>query len=143
MIPTRDYVYDAVLHKIVDGDTVWLDVDLGGHVYARWRLRLLGYDSPSARTPEGRRAAVALSAFLWGPDGGLPEPLVIETVRDKQDVYGRLLVRVWRKRDGVEVTPHMIEHGYGVPWDGTGGHPAQPGAEVSRSVSADVDGATS
>ena len=40
------YTYRAKLVKVVDGDTVDLDVDLGFHTTLRIRGRLIGVDTP-------------------------------------------------------------------------------------------------
>ena len=45
------YVYRAKILRIVDGDTVDIDLDLGfGVIYAKQRVRLLGIDTPESRT---------------------------------------------------------------------------------------------
>ena len=44
-------VYKCTILKIIDGDTVDVDVDLGfGMKYAKQRVRLLGIDTPESRT---------------------------------------------------------------------------------------------
>ena len=45
------YVYKAKILRVVDGDTVDIDLDLGfGVIYAKQRVRLLGIDTPESRT---------------------------------------------------------------------------------------------
>jgi hypothetical protein len=45
------YEYRATLLKIVDGDTVDVDIDLGfGVVLSNQRIRLYGIDTPESRT---------------------------------------------------------------------------------------------
>ena len=45
------YVYRAKILRVIDGDTVDIDLDLGfGIVYAKQRVRLLGIDTPESRT---------------------------------------------------------------------------------------------
>ena len=43
--------YDVRLVKVVDGDTVDVDIDLGfGMAYVKQRVRMLGIDTPESRT---------------------------------------------------------------------------------------------
>ena len=45
------YEYNVTITKVVDGDTVDVDIDLGfGMVYKKQRVRLLGIDTPESRT---------------------------------------------------------------------------------------------
>jgi len=132
-MPTRLYTYDAECLRVVDGDSVQLVVSLGAHVFAHWDVRLLGYDAPGRFTAPGKASTAHLRSLLYLPDG-TPEPLRVLTFKDEDDLYGRLLAQVWRARDGHEVRPAMVEAKHGVQWDGTGGHPAQPGAEKDRST---------
>jgi len=45
------YEYMVTITKVVDGDTVDVDIDLGfGMVYKKQRVRLLGIDTPESRT---------------------------------------------------------------------------------------------
>ncbi len=131
-MPVRDYVYDAVILRAQDGDSVVLDVDLGGNdpQHGHWKCRMEGYDAPGRYTEQGKAATAYLRSLLRAEDG-TPRPLVIGTKKDRGDKYGRLLVRVWVKETGVEVGPAMVAAGFGVPWDGTGPHPPQPGGETA------------
>ena len=45
------YEYNVTIAKVVDGDTVDVDIDLGfGMVYKKQRVRMLGIDTPESRT---------------------------------------------------------------------------------------------
>ena len=45
------YEYNCKIRRVVDGDTVDVDIDLGfGIVYANQRIRLYGIDTPESRT---------------------------------------------------------------------------------------------
>lgn len=45
------YEYNVTIVKVVDGDTVDVDIDLGfGMVYKKQRVRMLGIDTPESRT---------------------------------------------------------------------------------------------
>ena len=40
------YIYQATCTRVVDGDTIDADIDLGFRMLRRERLRLLGIDTP-------------------------------------------------------------------------------------------------
>jgi|TARA_B100000424_G_scaffold229569_1_gene191072 micrococcal nuclease len=45
------YEYNVTVTKVVDGDTVDVDIDLGfGMTYKKQRVRLMGIDTPESRT---------------------------------------------------------------------------------------------
>ena len=45
------YEYNVKIVKVVDGDTVDVDIDLGfGMVYKKQRVRMVGIDTPESRT---------------------------------------------------------------------------------------------
>ena len=45
-----DHKYKAKVRRVVDGDTLDLDIDLGFHITLSERVRLLGIDTPETRT---------------------------------------------------------------------------------------------
>ena len=57
------YVYKAKILRVVDGDTVDIDLDLGfGVIYAKQRVRLLGIDTPESRTRDLEEKKKGLAA---------------------------------------------------------------------------------
>ena len=45
------YEYNVTIVKVVDGDTVDVDIDLGfGMTYKKQRVRMVGIDTPESRT---------------------------------------------------------------------------------------------
>lgn len=106
--------YRARIVRVVDGDTVEADVALGFNTWRRGeRLRLVGIDAPEPRgetRAAGERATDALRRRIEGRE------LVICTVADRADSFGRYLVRIY---DGAEaVNDWLIEKGLARPWDG-------------------------
>lgn len=91
------YQYEAIVLKIIDGDTIDISIDLGFNVWLRdLRVRLYGIDTPETRTKdltekaEGFRAKERVSLLL--PPG---TTCVVDTLLDKQDKYGRILGTFW------------------------------------------------
>ena len=82
--------------KVVDGDTVDVDIDLGFGVWLRkQRIRLYGIDTPESRTSDDVEKVYGLAAkdFLikWTDAGDL----TLKTFKDGKGKFGRILGELW------------------------------------------------
>jgi endonuclease YncB( thermonuclease family) len=77
------YTYKAYVEKIIDGDTIWLNVDCGFKIWSRQKIRLRGINAPEVTTPKGIEAMKFVIATLKG----LPFVIVKSHGRDKYDRY--------------------------------------------------------
>ena len=84
------YEYKAKLVKVVDGDTVDLDVDLGFHMTARIRFRLARINTPEVRGKE-KEAGLLAKAFVLHEL--LNADIVVKT--EKTGKYGRWLGEIF------------------------------------------------
>ncbi len=50
------YTYKGYVEKIIDGDTLWVNIDCGFKTLVRQKIRLRGVDTPEIMFPEGKRA---------------------------------------------------------------------------------------
>lgn len=85
------YEYRCKVVRVVDGDTVDVDIDLGFGVWLRKeRIRLLGIDTPESRTRdrEEKKYGLAAKAFLKKALGLNP---VLVTSKDGKGKFGRIL----------------------------------------------------
>jgi endonuclease YncB( thermonuclease family) len=124
-------VWDAIVDKVHDGDTVNLDIDikkavrgvdktLGFHVYiANRRLRfhnatrLYGINAPELTTDAGKAARAALQRQL--PVGTAVQ---VTTWLAQNDKYGRLLGRICLPTK--YVNQWMVTNGHASVYYGTG-----------------------
>jgi micrococcal nuclease len=113
--PIPQFIYNAVVLKWVDGDTVDLDIDWGGHIHRIERCRLIGIDTPERGMLHYKEATA--NAQFDAPAG---TRCVVKTELDKDDKYGRLLVTIWVGE--LNVNQDQIDDGFAVPYDG--GHKA-------------------
>ncbi|MEW1565845.1 thermonuclease family protein [Streptomyces sp. NPDC093509] len=116
------YEYAARLVKVVDGDTVDLDVDLGFDIHTRQRIRLLGINCPEHGSIAGDDATAFTKQWLTehGPD------LTLRTVKDRKEKYGRLLGTIVASTR--ILNSDLVTEGHAVDYDGGRRTlPAQPG----------------
>jgi micrococcal nuclease len=113
----RLYHYNARCTANHDGDTVTVDIDLGMNLVQRGvNIRLCGINAPEIRgitKVAGQAATKYLSDLILGKD------IVIETIKDKQEKFGRLLARVYvLGTDGcwIDVCAAMVAAGHAVPF---------------------------
>lgn len=114
------YEYRAQITKVVDGDTVDAEVDLGFHVQFTMRLRLFGINAPEMNTSAGPLSKAHLIELLSPPTeppipAGIYLPVTIRTQKDRTEKYGRYLATIIRT-DGVDVNALMVADGFAIGW---------------------------
>lgn len=84
------YEYAARATNVVDGDTLDLLVDVGFGIHVQQRVRLLGINCAEHGTIAGDDATAFTKAWIaeHGPD------LLVRTVKDRKEKYGRLLAQI-------------------------------------------------
>lgn len=109
------YHYTAKLIRVVDGDTVWLNVDLGFTVHVEICFRLLGINAPElygTGTTAGTDAKAHLATLLGQGAITLRSEKPLKT-----DKYGRWIADVTVTRpDGssFNVNKQMVADGHAV-----------------------------
>jgi micrococcal nuclease len=106
------YAYRAKIERVVDGDTVVLDIDQGLRTYRdnEW-LRLFGIDAPEM-VGLTRTAGEAARAWLTTRLGD--DELVLCTIADRRDSFGRYLGVLFD--DMGNVNEALVEAGHAVPY---------------------------
>lgn len=87
------YTYKATVVKVVDGDTIDVDIDVGFHTTLRKRLRFLGIDTWEVRGEEKEKGLIAKARLQEVLDQA--ESIYVQTVMDATGKYGRVLAWVW------------------------------------------------
>tara|TARA_B100001115_G_C15583761_1_gene278940 strand:+ start:157 stop:567 length:411 start_codon:yes stop_codon:yes gene_type:complete len=90
------YEYKCKVVRVVDGDTVDVDIDLGFGVWMRkQRIRMYGIDTPESRTSDKveKKYGLAAKDFLvkWTNAG----ELTLKTFKDDRGKFGRILGELW------------------------------------------------
>ena len=116
------YEYRCKVTRVVDGDTVDVDIDLGFGVWLhKERVRIYGIDTPESRTRdlEEKKYGLAAKAFLTGmldDEAGI----ILKTHKDKEGKFGRILGELWRTTDfaNQSINEYMIEKHHAVRYMG-------------------------
>ena len=121
------YEYNCIIVKVIDGDTVDVDIDLGFGMWLRnERVRVHGIDTPESRTRDNVEKIFGLAAKKFVTDTlkkGSKQTLVTEKPGDEsKGKFGRILgkFRVYdAKTDSWDFMGNiMIREGHAVPYHG-------------------------
>jgi len=112
------YEYGCQVNRVVDGDTIDVDLDLGFDIIYKCRLRLYGIDTPESRTRNkdekvrGKLAAKFLKdAILNGKN------VILQTqLKDSKGKFGRVLASV--VVDGININQRMVTNHLAVRYEG-------------------------
>jgi micrococcal nuclease len=116
------YVYKCKVVRVVDGDTVVLDIDLGFFITIRRSCRLLKYNAPemfgTKKTDSEFKAGIKCKEKLEElldiitPLPKLvedkPKQFICKTELDRNDKYGRVLVEISEVGSSSSVNDDMI-----------------------------------
>jgi micrococcal nuclease len=115
------FIYRCKILKVLDGDTVEIDLDLGFNIMlANQKVRLAGIDTPESRTsnneekPRGLLSKKKVQEKL--PVGSWQK---IQTMKSdsNDDKFGRIL-GVFIMEDGTSLNQWMIDNNYAVLYSG-------------------------
>lgn len=100
--------------KVVDGDTIDVDIDLGFNISYTQRVRLAGIDTPESRTKDAREKALGLEVkdkLKKAIDAA--KTVVVKTeLPDSSEKYGRILGWVYLDGDNRSLNEQLIDEGY-------------------------------
>jgi len=115
------WTYRCKLRRVVDGDTVDVDIDLGFGIWQmNERVRIMGIDTPESRTRDKieKKFGLAAKAKLKSLLG--PRPVLQTTIskkgEDMKGKFGRVLGDFII--EGKPVTEIMCKSGHAVPYFG-------------------------
>jgi micrococcal nuclease len=114
--------YDVTIVKIVDGDTVDVDIDLGFGITLRdERVRIMGIDTPESRTSDKVEKVFGLASKQRLTELLNDNPVLItfddKKGEDMKGKFGRVLGD-FKTSDGRRVTDILIEEGHAVRYYG-------------------------
>ena len=103
------------INRVIDGDTIDLNIDLGFGITLSQRVRLKGINAAETRTLDIEEKKKGIEARLWlekelARDG----EWIIETT--KEDKYGRILGTLYLVGDPVTVNEKILNEGIAKPY---------------------------
>jgi len=107
------YVRNAKVNRIIDGDTLVLDVDLGCSVFVNMFVRLEGINASEMKTAAGKITKKYLEEKI--PPG---TAVVVQTIKDKKEKYGRYLAVVYIGKETVSLNDSLVTQNLAVAYDG-------------------------
>lgn len=118
-MPQQEWVFRARLQRVIDGDTIDVEIDCGMHNVRTERLRLLRVNAPEMHGESHERGQKAKEfTERWLVLAITPTvgewPLVIQTYKD--DNFGRYLAEVWRVYDKHSLNDDLLSTGNAVPF---------------------------
>ncbi len=111
------YMYKCKLIRIIDGDTLECNVDLGFNILRKSILRLQDIDAPELKTKDLVEKAHAMESTEALKNMILDEnPEGVFYIHSKKiDSFGRCLATVILK-SGLEVNTELVDLGYASKW---------------------------
>ena len=108
------YEYKVKITRVVDGDTVDAEVDLGFDTFIKDRIRLMGLDTPESRTRNKKEKALGLAAKAY-----LKELLrenkgdiILRTSKEGKGKFGRILGTLLIYDGKTNVNQMLIDEGH-------------------------------
>ena len=109
------YEYNCRLVRVIDGDTIDIDVDLGFDVWLlKQRVRLMGIDTPESRTRNLAEKELGLASKRRLKEL-LSKKFIIRTHKDGKGKFGRILgepIVDHAEYGKINICDRLIEEGY-------------------------------
>lgn len=116
------YEYRCKLKRVIDGDTVDIDIDLGFDIWVKGeRVRLSGIDTPESRTRDQEEKKYGLAAKAYVEKFCDDKWLILKTKKyDSKGKFGRILGEIWRTSSFSDksLNDYLIEKHHAVPYHG-------------------------
>jgi micrococcal nuclease len=115
------YIYRIrSVHKVVDGDTIDADIDLGFDISLTKRIRLAGIDTPESRTTDAYEKKLGLEVKEWLKHRleGAKDILIKTELPDSTEKYGRIIGHLYINGETTSINNQMIAEGYAWEYDG-------------------------
>jgi micrococcal nuclease len=116
------YTYSAKILRVIDGDTIESEIDLGFGVSIRKTIRLNGIDAPERNSrilSERELAAKATARTKYSLEN---KTVIMKTQLDKDDKYGRALAYIYESEKEMEANQSfnvkLIQEGLAFPYSG-------------------------
>jgi micrococcal nuclease len=106
--------------KVVDGDTIDADIDLGFDISLSKRIRLAAVDTPESRTADANEKKYGLESKEWLKHKveNAKNILIKTELPDSTEKYGRIIGHLFINDQDTSLNNQMITEGYAWTYDG-------------------------
>lgn len=121
------YEYIAKVNKVVDGDTLEVDLDLGfNFIFFNQKIRLLGIDTPESRTSDKIEKVFGLASkeYVKKFIEECEWKVLVKTHKsdlddlDSREKFGRILAEVMHPVTKKVLNEELVKNGYAVKYMG-------------------------
>ena len=115
------YIYRIKqITKVVDGDTIDADIDLGFDISLSKRIRLAAVDTPESRTSDANEKKYGLESKEWLKHKveSAKNILIKTELPDSTEKYGRIIGHLFVNDQENSLNDQMIIEGYAWTYDG-------------------------
>jgi micrococcal nuclease len=115
------YIYRIKqITKVVDGDTIDADVDLGFDISLSKRIRLAAVDTPESRTADANEKKYGLQSKEWLKHKleNAKNILIKTELPDSTEKYGRIIGHLFINDQANSLNEQMIDAGMAWTYDG-------------------------
>ena len=113
------YTYNAKLIRVINGDTLDLEIDLGFDLNIKQRLKLYGVDTPDSRSSDLVVKQKGLDAKQRLMDL-LPKQFEVTTILNKRGKYGRILGTIKiqdEKNNEININELLVDEGHAIRYN--------------------------
>ena len=113
------YTYNAKLIRVINGDTLDLEIDLGFDLNIKQRLKLYGVDTPDSRSSDLVVKKKGLDAKQRLIDL-LPKQFEVTTILNKRGKYGRILGTIKirdEKNNEININELLVDEGHAIRYN--------------------------
>ena len=112
------YEYNAVVTRVIDGDTIDVNIQLGFDVVLyKQRVRLYGIDTPESRTRNKEEKVRGLLSKAYVQEK-CPINSTIRLKSYDRGKFGRILGDIYELDSDISINQKMCKEGYAVPYSG-------------------------
>jgi micrococcal nuclease len=115
------YIYRIKqITRVIDGDTIDADIDLGFDISLTKRIRLAGVDTPESRTSDANEKKYGLEAKEWLKHKveNAGHILIKTELPDSTEKYGRIIGHLFVNDQEHSLNEQMVIEGYAWNYDG-------------------------
>ena len=115
------YIYRIKqITKVIDGDTIDADIDLGFNISLSKRIRLAAVDTPESRTADANEKKYGLESKEWLKHKveNAKNILIKTELPDSTEKYGRIIGHLYINDQETSLNDQMIVEGYAWEYDG-------------------------